>query len=370
MKTSELENLKVAIVGGGYGGAVAAVALRRLGADVHVYEQATAIRPVGAGIGLRPPTLELFRELEIFDPIAAVSTPSDRFEILTATGDLIQREDWPKVDDYARPNKTRFIHRGDFIDTLLRLLPEGMVHLGHKVADVQDGGDRATLTFADGKRATADLVIGADGIRSVVRKRLFSDAEPVFSGAHAYRAVISCDDAYGLDVDDNLRLYMNDRGTMVYFLPLHHRGEVSFDITALSDDDSWAPEITKDGLLVLMDGFDERLVNITRDLDMDTVTSRAVFDIDPVDTWHSDSVALLGDAAHAMLHHQGQGANQAIQDAGGLAGALREAGSVRDALARYQAVRKPDTDALQRISRESWDAQSVRTAFPEKSSIK
>src|SRR5699024_2094292 len=117
--------------------------------------------------------------------------------------------------------------------------------------------------------------------------------------------------------DDNLRLYVDERGTMVYFLPLRHRGQVSFDITALSDDDSWAPRVGKDELVAMLGGFDERLVEITRNLDMDAVTSRAVFDIDPVQRWHSDSVVLLGDAAHAMLHHQGQGANQAIQDAGG-----------------------------------------------------
>lgn len=369
MQSSELQQLKVAIVGGGYGGAVAGVALRQLGADVHVYEQASAIRQVGAGIGLRPPTVELFREWEIFDAMAAVSTPSDYFEIRTATGDVIKREEWPKMHEYAQVNKTRFVHRGDFIDTLLNLLPEDMVHIGRKVADVEDQGDHATVTFTDGERVTADLVIGSDGIRSLVRDRMFSHNEPVFSGAHAHRAVISADDVHGMAVDNNLRLYMDDKGTMVYFLPLCHRNEVSFDITALSDDDSWVPEVTKDDLVALMDGFDERLVNITRELDMDAVTSRSVFDIDPVEKWHSNSVALLGDAAHAMLHHQGQGANQAIQDAGGLADALREADSVADALARYQATRKPDTDALQRISRESWDTNSVNTAFPEKSSI-
>lgn len=369
MQSSELEKLDIAIVGGGYGGAVAGVALRQLGADVHVYEQAGSIRQVGAGIGLRPPTVELFREWGIFDAMAAVSTPSDYFEICTAVGEVIKREEWPKMHDYAEVNKTRFVHRGDFIATLLQLLPDDMVHIGRKVTGVRDRGERAKLTFSDGRETTADLVVGCDGIRSLVRKQLFTDRAPVFSGAHAHRAVISADDAQGMAVDDNLRLYMDDKGTMVYFLPLRHRNQVSFDITALSDDDSWAPEVTKDELVALLDGFDERLVDITRNLDMDAVTSRAVFDIDPVETWHPDSVALLGDAAHAMLHHQGQGANQAIQDAGGLARALREADSVEGALARYQAARKPDTDALQRISRESWDANAVSTAFPEKSSI-
>ena len=207
------------------------------------------------------------------------------------------------------------------------------------------------------------LGVGADGIKSVVRQQLFSDQQPVFAGEHAYRTVIDADDAYGMVVDDNLRMYIG-RGTKVYLLPLRHRGQVSFDVTALCADSTWAPQVTKDDLLATVDGFDERIVNIVRDLDMDTVNVRAVYDIDPVDTWHSDSVALLGDAAHAMLHHQGQGANSAIMDAGGLADALLEAGTVSEALALYQATRKPVTDELQRISRRGWSEGEVDDVFP------
>ncbi|NKQ51850.1 FAD-dependent monooxygenase [Amycolatopsis sp. K13G38] len=364
MKTSELKDLDIAIVGAGYGGAAAAKALTLLGANVQVYEQATKIREVGAGIGLRPPTLELFRQWGIFGAMAAVSSPSDYFEILTATGEPILREQWPGIDDYPRQNKTRLIHRGDFIETFLRVLPPGRVHLGHRMETITDSGDRATVHFANGVAVDADLVIGADGIRSLVRRRLFTDQEPVYSGEHAYRIVISADDAGGLVVDDNLRMYLDDRGTKVYCLPLRHRNQLSYDITVLSDDDSWSPEITQDELVALMDGFDERLVEITRKLDMNELTRRAVFDIDPVGTWHTGCVTLLGDAAHAMLHHQGQGANQAIQDAGGLADALREADSVAGALALFQDERKPVTDELQRISRQSWDADKVDDVFP------
>ncbi|WP_433872632.1 FAD-dependent oxidoreductase [Saccharopolyspora sp. CA-218241] len=364
METSDLNELDIAIVGAGYGGAAAAKALSLLGANVHVYEQAPRIREVGAGIGLRPATVELFRRWGIFDAIAAVSSPSDHFEILDGTGEVILREEWPGMHDYAQVNKTRFIHRGDFIDTLLKALPADRLHLGHRMESITDHGDRATVTFAGGEQVTADLVIGAEGIRSLVRRQLFTERGPVFSGEHAYRTVIPADDACGMVVDDDLRMFLDDKGTKVYFLPLRHRNELSFDITALSDDDSWSPQVTKERLLALMDGFDERLVNITRDLDMAALTCRAAFDIDPVETWYTDSVTLLGDAAHAMLHHQGQGANQAIQDGGALADALREADSVRDALARFQAERKPVTDELQSVSRRSWDADEIDDVFP------
>ncbi|MFA3875637.1 FAD-dependent oxidoreductase [Streptomyces sp. MMCC 100] len=360
MQSSDLKKLKIAVVGAGYGGAAAAKALSLLGADVAVYEQAGRIREVGAGIGLRPSTVNRFREWGIFDAIAKVSSPSEYFEILTATGEPIMKEAWPADGEQTH---THLIHRGDFIEALLGVLPEGMVRLGHRLESLQDKGDRSVLTFAGGERVEADLVVGADGIKSVVRKELFSDKEPVFSGEHAYRAVISADDAHGMVTDDNLRMYVG-KGTKIYLLPLRHRGQVSFDITALCADSTWNPQNTKDDMLATVEGFDERLVAITRDLDMDVVNIRAVYDIDPIDTWHSDSVVLVGDAAHSMLHHQGQGANSAIEDAGALADALRASDTVREALARYQATRKPVTDKLQAISRQGWSAEEIESVFP------
>jgi salicylate hydroxylase len=360
MKALEIQNLKIAIVGAGYGGAAAAKALSLLGADVTVYEQASQIREVGAGIGLRPATLERFRQGGTFDAIARVSSPSDYFEILTATDQPIMKDSWPVSGDETQ---TYLIHRGDFIEALLGVLPEGMVRLGHKLESIEDRGATSILTFANGVTAEADLVIGADGIKSVVRQQLFSEKGPVFSGEHAYRAVISLDDAEGMINDDNLRMYIG-RGTKVYLLPLRHRNQVSFDITALNPDSTWAPKVTVEDMVATVQGFDERIVNMTRGLDLDTVSIRAVYDIDPVDNWHTDSVALLGDAAHSMLHHQGQGANSAIEDAGALADALAQADSVREALALYQATRKPVTDELQRISRQGWSEDEVNDVFP------
>jgi salicylate hydroxylase len=360
MKAEEIKNLRIAIIGAGYGGAAAAKALSLLGADVTVYEQAPHMGEVGAGIGLRPATMARFRQWGIFDALPKVSSPSDYFEILTATGEPIMKDTWPESGD---EKQTYLIHRRDFIEALLSVLPEGMVRLGHKLQGIEEKDGRSVLTFTNGETADADLVVGADGIKSTVREQLFSDKGPVFSGEHAYRVVISADDAHGMVVDDNLRMYMG-RGTKVYLLPLRHRNQMSFDITALNPDGTWAPSITKEELLKTVEGFDERIVAIARGLDMDTVNIRAVYDIDPVDSWHTGSVVLMGDAAHSMLHHQGQGANSAIEDAGALADALAGADSVKEALAIFQATRKPVTDELQRISRQGWSEEEVNDVFP------
>lgn len=357
----DVTNLNIAIVGAGYAGAAAAKALSNLGATVNVYEQASEIHEVGAGIGLRPSSLDQFRRWGILEDIEKVTSPSESFEILTATGDPIAKDTWPEADTYGLT--TRFVHRGDFIDTLVGVLPAGMVHTGHKLEKIVDDGESATLTFENGRTVTADLVIGADGIRSRVRYQLFSPQQPVFAGEHAYRAVIDVSATHGLPYDDNLKMYLG-HGTKIYFLPLLHRGQVSYDVTALNPDSAPNPIVTKEDLLRTVEGFDERIIATTRDLDMSVVNVRAVYDIDPVDTWHSDAVALIGDAAHAMCHHQGQGANSAILDAGALADSLAAAGSIAEALAQYQAVRKPVTDELQRLSRQGWSEDEVNSVFP------
>lgn len=371
MKTEELQKLRIAVIGGGYAGATAGLALSQLGADVTVYEQAKEVKEVGAGIGLRPASVKLFRKLGIFDEIAAVTSPSDYFEITDAKGNVIKREEWPFLSEGGETNNTRMVHRGDFIDVLTGQLPEGVLQLDHKLTGLVDHGTTTTLSFADGKEVEVDLVVGADGIRSGVRAAFSTDAQPVPAHSHAYRAVISGDLAEGQMVDDNLHLHIDfETGAMIYFLPLRHRNQVSFDITVPSDDLTWNPQVTKEDLLHVVRNFDEKMVRIVEKLDMADVNARAVYDIDPVEKWNTDSIVLIGDAAHAMLHHQGQGANSALLDGGAIADALAEADTVAEAVAAFVAERKEPTQALQRISRESWDEDSASTtAFPERDSI-
>ena len=373
MKTEDIKNLKIGVIGGGYAGATAGLALAQIGANVKVYEQAPASGEVGAGIGLRPASVKLFKKLGIFETIEAVTSPSDYFEILDAQGNRINLEEWPHLSEGDEKHNTRMIHRRDFIEALTSQLPEGVLQYGYRAEEITDNGDSATVKFTNGEVETFDILVGADGIKSKVRT-LWSDSQPVMQGAHAYRAVIDGSQGEGLLVDDNLRLYLEaETGRMIYFLPLRHRGEngqISFDITVPHDDLTWNPDVSKEEVLEMLKNFDERLIKIVEKLDWEQVNQRAAADIDPQDKWNSDAVVLIGDAAHAMLHHQGQGANSAVIDAGILADCIAEADTVAEALARYTELRKEPVQELQRISRESWNAESAgKTAFPEKEKI-
>ncbi|RSZ65517.1 FAD-dependent monooxygenase [Corynebacterium hylobatis] len=373
MKAEDIKNLKIGVIGGGYAGATAGLALSQIGANVKVYEQAPASGEVGAGIGLRPASVKLFKKLGIFEAVEKVTSPSDYFEILDAKGNVITREVWPHLDEGAEKHHTRMIHRRDFIDVLTSQLPEGVLQYGYRAEEITDNGDSATVKFSNGEEETFDILVGADGIKSRVRT-LWSDSQPVMQHAHAYRAVIDGSLGEGLLIDDNLRLYLEaETGRMIYFLPLRHRGEngqISFDITVPHDDTSWNPNVSKEEVLEMLRNFDERLIRIVEKLDWEKVNQRSAADLDPQDKWNSDAVVLIGDAAHAMLHHQGQGANSAVIDAGVLADCIAEADSVAEALAAYTAQRKEPVQELQRISRESWNAESAgKTAFPEKEKI-
>ena len=303
-----------------------------------------------------------FRPWGIFDAIAQVSSPSDYFEILTATGDPIMKDTWPEFGEQT--TTTHLIHRGDFIEALLGVLPEGMVQLGHKLETIEDKGGRSVLTFTNGATVDADLVVGADGIKSVVREQLFSDKGPVFSGEHAYRAVISADDAHGMVVDDNLRMYIG-RGTKVYLLPLRHRNQMSFDITALNPDGTWAPTVTKEDLLATVEGFDERIVEITRGLDMDTVNIRAVYDIDPVDTL-AHRTPWCSSATRPTRCCTTRARARTLPSRTRERSPTRWPGPVR-CRRRWRCsrpTRKPVTDELQRISRQGWSEEEVNDVFP------
>jgi salicylate hydroxylase len=361
----DISKLRIAVVGGGYAGASTAKALLAAGArHVTVFEQAPASGEVGAGIGLRPSSLDAFREWGSLDAILKVSSPSEGLSIFTPTGELVHRESWPEVEEFGIT--TRFVHRRDFIDALLSVLPDGVVRFGHRLTSIVDNGAAATLEFESGARDTFDLVVGADGISSLVRRTFFSDKPPVFAHEHAYRSVFDIDLVPGVfDDDADFHMYFDGpTNRHLYLLPLKHRGQVSFDITVPSDDASWAPTITREQIVAALKGFDPRFERITETIDLATVNARSAHDIDPVALWHTDSVVILGDAAHAMLHHQGQGANSAILDAKGLADALTDAESVPAGLTLFQARRKPITDEFQRISRGGWEEDGLEDAFP------
>ena len=158
--------LRVAIIGGGIGGAAAAVALRRVGIRADLYEQAPVIKEVGAGVGMRPPSVHFFEDWGIYEELKRKSSKSNLMQVVTADGHVLVSEKWPLLTDNPDETWARLIHRADLIETFLNQLPPDSIHLSHRLEKIIDHGNYAEVHFENGHSIEADLVIGADGIRS------------------------------------------------------------------------------------------------------------------------------------------------------------------------------------------------------------
>jgi salicylate hydroxylase len=355
-------NLRIAILGGGIGGASTAVALRHAGFNVNVYEQAAAITEVGAGIGLRPPSIHYFKKWGLLEEIERVTHKSVQIEILSDQAEVVLKEQWPALTDDPNEKWARLIHRADCLDTLINAIPSEFLHLNHKCKNIVRHGDYAEIEFENGVKVEADLVIGADGIRSLTRTLFFSQAQPVFHHYHAYRALVNEEETYGLATEDTLRIIADDK-VNIYLLPLKYRKQVSVDITVPHSDPTGRPNVPKEDMLRELKNYHPDLQKIAENVDHWDI--RALYDIDPINQWSNECITLLGDSAHSMLHNQGQGANMAIQDAGVLAECLLEADSVAEALQKYETLRKPVCHLFQNLSRQFHSAKE-ETFFPEK----
>ena len=345
--------LSIAIVGAGIGGLAAAATLRRVGHDVRVYEQAQAFARVGAGIQQSPNSVKVLRKLGLepklrtlaFRPDAALNRQWDTGEVtwVRQIGDDIERK-------YGAPYF--YMHRGDLHAALAEIVPAGIVHRSRKLAGLRQRKDRVTLDFADGTQADAELVVGADGVHSVVREILFGAETPRFSGRVAYRTTYPASLLGGAAIDDAAKWWGRDRHIVIYYV--NPRRDELYFVTSTPepgfDVESWS---AKGDLRMLRDAYKDFHPKVRAVLDAcPDVHKWALFERDPLPRWSADRVTLLGDACHPMTPYMAQGAGTAIEDAAVLSRCLDgvDAGGVGTALRRYEESRKPRTARIQQIS--------------------
>ena len=344
--------LHVAIVGGGIGGLFAANALIAQNIRVSVYEQAPAIGEIGAGVFLTPNSVRhlqrLGLEAEVEKRGARVGSESRYFRHDGAPIAPVQ------VTDSSGWNATFGMHRADLVDILANALPAGMVHAGHRCTGFEQDDRLARLSFANGATAEADIVIAADGIHSELRPHVFPPSAPVAAGSVAYR---------GLVPHERVPDWPTDRWQMwlgkgKHFLAFPVRAGklinyVGFVPTDEEMKESWSAPGDPNVLRQEFAGWDAR---IHRLLDNVEITFRwALYDREPLPVWTRQRLSLLGDAAHPMLPHLGQGANQSIEDGMALATILARADwkTAPLALLAYERLRRERVAQVQRGAREN-----------------
>ncbi len=343
----------IGISGAGIGGLVAAIALRRLGKEVVVFEQAARFARVGADINLTPNAVAALDGLGVGEALREnAARPSCRISRTWDTGAETSRLEMSAAAEqrYGSPQLT--MHRADLLSVLESALPPGVVKLGARVNEVVHE-ERIGLRFADGAQEQVDVLIGADGIHSTVRAALFGPEHPTFTGVVAYRAVVPVQRVADQPVTvANLDAFTKWWGpnpeTQIVTFPLN-RGRDVF-IFATTPQDSWRHEswTTPGSVEELRQSYADFHPEARALLDAcDSVLKSALYVRDPLPAWSVGNATLLGDACHPMMPFMAQGAAMAIEDAVVLARYLSA-----DATAETSAVLKAYEGArLDRTSR-------------------
>lgn len=354
MTDAAARNPRIAILGGGIGGLAAGAFLHREGILATVYEQAPELTQVGAGLVVAPNAARLLRRLGVIDDFAARAVRLDiGWEFRRwRDGTVLSAEDLASACERLYGEQTYTAHRADLLEVLRSAVPDGRVRLGRRCVELtarEDG--RPVLGFADGERIEPDVVIGADGIHSVVRSAIAEPSPAAYSGICAFRALVPYERAPAFARRDAQTLWIGPGHHLVHY-PVSAGRLVNLVAFAPAGDDaveSWTATATVEEFLTEFEGWDPRLTDLIRAAG--TPGRWALLDRAPLPRWSKGPVTLLGDAAHPMFPFFAQGAAQAIEDAAVLARCLADdLGDPPRALRRYQRLRIPRTARLQEIS--------------------
>jgi len=350
-----MAGLRVGINGGGVGGLCAAIALRKAGHDVQVFEQASSFKRIGADINLTPNVVRALGGFGVVPSLEETAArPTHRISRMWDTGAETSRLEMAESAEkkYGAPQLT--IHRADLLNALRKQLPENVILLGHKVSGITLRDHGATVTFADGSERTVDVLIGADGIHSPTRTALFGAEHPEFTGLVSYRSVFDSTKSSYPNQNAFTKWWGPTSDLQIVTFPLN-RGRETF-VFATTPQTDWREESwTMPGDIVELRGAYQSFHPEARAL-LDACTEvmkSALYVRDPLPQWSKGNVTLLGDACHPMTPFMAQGAGMAIEDAVVLGRALAgvDLAGVPAAFARYEAARKDRTARVQIGSR-------------------
>ncbi len=350
-----MPKLSVAIIGAGMGGLATAIALRRVGIEVTVYEQARRFARLGAGIQIGCNAMKVLRNfgLEAILRTAAFyprSWNNKDFDTGEVRFDMIFGE--AAEQRYGAPYL--LAHRGDLHAALASVVPDSVVRLDHELASVEQRADGSVqLSFANGASADADAVVAADGVHSLIKDMLFGKERPNFTGRVAYRTVYPATLLDGYRIDDCTKWWGPDRHIVIYYVK-PDRSEVYF-VTSQPEPgftvESWSATGDVEELRAAFAGFHPQVQRVLAACP--AVHKWALIDRDPLPRWTEGNITLLGDACHPMTPYMAQGAAMAIEDAAVLSRCLDgvDRSGVAEAFRRFEATRKPRTSQIQLSSR-------------------
>ncbi|RFB88965.1 6-hydroxynicotinate 3-monooxygenase [Rhizobium leguminosarum bv. trifolii] len=351
-----IDKVEIAVIGAGLGGAAAAALLASAGFSVHSFEQAPAFTRLGAGIHIGPNVMKIFRRIGIEKKLEQIGSHPDFWISRDGmSGDYLSRI---PLGDYGRKEYGASyitIHRGDMHAVQIDALPRDRVHFGHRLTAIEERETDVLLTFENGRQVAAGLVVGADGINSMIRDMLLGPEKPRFSGWVGHRALVNMDKLRnsGLEFEACVKWWWEaSRHIMAY--ATKGDGSEYYYVTGVPVD-GWEHETgfvdsSREEMEAIFGGSHpmvQALVDAT-----ETVTKWPFWNRDPLNIWSRGRLVMLGDACHPMRPHMAQGACMAIEDAAILMRCLEESGTAgyKDAFSLYEATRRERATKVQTIS--------------------
>jgi len=369
---------RILIVGAGIGGLTAAASLLRGGYRVKVFEQAEVLEEIGAGIQISANAVKVVRDLGLGDALEAIAVRPARYLFRRFdTGEVVQEIPLGArhLADHGAPYY--HVHRADFhrllVEKVRQLDPEA-IELGRQVEGFSESDAGVVVRFADGGQAEGEVLIGADGIKSPVRRELLGDTPAHYTGDVAWRALVPSERLPADIMDPIVTVWCGPKRHVVMY---YVRGGALLNFVATVErempvGESWTLKRPWSELKADFEGWHADVQTVIDAIDRDACYQWALNDRQPVARWSSDRATLLGDSAHATLPYMAQGAVMAIEDGAVLARCFGQAGSVPEALDLYQRNRIGRTSrivlesagmrGLYRIENE----EEMRRAFAQK----
>ncbi len=355
--------MRVGIVGAGIGGLSPALALRERGLQADVFEQAPELTEIGAAIALSANAIREFARLGLAGELAAASTiPTELIYRHWRDGSRIAAHPVRQDDWYEKQFGAPYfgIHRADLQTILSSAYGVEHLHLGCRLVNIIEQADSVALEFANGRTHEADLVVGADGVRSTVRRWITGADDVVYSGTSAFRGIVPTENLPSLPDPHAIQFWRGPDGHLLHYAIGGNGESVNF-FAVLETPSIWlhdgsVAEVAEEVPVASFRGWHPAVTEMIRAAA--SPIRWGLFTVRPLLRWYRDRVVILGDAAHGMLPHHGQGANTSIEDAFSLAGLLAESrpDNLEATFFRYQALRRART---RKIQRSSWVTSSL-----------